>query len=98
MGFAYFPDGDHADADELEPGISQTASNCEANNTCPSPLYFRDGLFLGDPLDKTNFGLDVYEPEFFLGITTWSGSEYSVMLTFDDEAYTNDIFYFCHVR
>lgn len=99
MGFAYFPDGAHDDADELEPGISQTGSNCVINNTCPTPLYFRDGVFLGDPLDKSNFGLDVYEPEFFLGITTWSGSgEYSVMLTFDDEAYTNDIFYFCHIH
>ena len=99
MGFAYFPDGAHDDKDELEPGISQTGSNCVSNSTCPTPLYFRDGEFLGNPLDKADFGLDVYEPEFFLGVPTWSAvGEYSVMLTFDDEAYTNDIFYFCHVR
>jgi hypothetical protein len=98
IGFAYFPDGAHVDADELEPGITQTGSTCVADNTCPTPLYFRDGVFLGNPLDKSDFGLDVYEPDFFLGITTWSGSgEYSAMLIFDDEAYTDDIFYFCHV-
>jgi hypothetical protein len=99
MGFAYFPDGAHEDLDELEPGVTQTGSNCVADNTCPTPLYFRDGVFLGNPFDKSDFGLDLYEPEFFLGITTWTANgEYSVMLTFDDEAYTNDIFYFCHVR
>jgi hypothetical protein len=98
MGFAYFPDGAHDDADELEPGISQTGSNCTEDNTCPTPRYFRDGKFLGNTFDKANFGLDVYEPEFFLGVHTWSAAgEYSIVLTFDDEAYTNDIFYFCHV-
>ena len=99
MGFAYFPDGAHDEKDELEPVISQTGSNCVTNNTCPTPLYFLDGVFLGDPLDASNFGLDVYEPDFFLGVTTWAGKgEYSIMLKFDDENYTNDLFYFCHVR
>ena len=98
MGFAYFPDGAHDDKDELEPGISQTGSSCVTNNTCPTPLYFLDGTFLGNPLDRSDFGLDVYEPDFFLGIAGWSGKgEYNVMLTFDDETFTNDIFYFCHV-
>ena len=99
MGFAYFPDGAHDDKDELEPGITQTGSDCTSNNTCPTPLYFRGGAFLGDPMDRANFGLDVYEPGFFLGITDWvGGGEYSVQLTFGDEAYKKDIFYFCHVR
>lgn len=97
MGFAYFPDGAHDDKDELEPGISQTSSNCVSNNTCPTPRYHRNGVYLGD--DDADFGLDVYEPEFFLGIVDWTAAgTYSIELTFDDETYTNDIFYFCHIH
>ena len=41
---------------------------------------------------------DVYEPEFFNPLVDWSGREaYSIQLTFNDYAYTKDIFYFCHV-
>ena len=99
MGFAYFPDGAHDEKDELEPGITQTGSNCVSTNTCPTPQYYLDDAFLGDPLDASDFGLDVYEPDFFLGITTWAAKgEYSIQLNFDDENYKNDIFYFCHVR
>jgi hypothetical protein len=99
MGFAYFPDGAHDDKDELEPGVSQTSSNCVSNNTCPTPRYFRGGEFLGNGVDSADFGLDVYEPEFFRSVVEWSGKgPYTIQLNFDDETYTKDIFYFCHVR
>ena len=41
LGFAYFPDGDHAGADELEPGIVPpgSSSDCATNMTCPAPMY-----------------------------------------------------------
>jgi hypothetical protein len=99
MGFAYFPDGDHDGKDELEPAITQTSSNCAANFTCPHPRYFRSGEFLGSSVDPSDFGLDVYEPDFSLSIVHWSGvGPYTIELMFDDETYTQDIFYFCHVR
>jgi hypothetical protein len=99
LGFAYFPVGVHHGPNELEPGSAESSSTCVTNNTCPTPMYFRNGMFLGDGNDTSNFGVDAYRSDFFLGISEWSGNgEYSVMLTFDDEDYTNDIFYFCHVR
>jgi hypothetical protein len=97
MGFAYFPDGDHDGKDELEPTITQTGSNCPATNSCPSPRYFRNDAFLG--LEGTaDFGLDVYEPEFFLSLPNWAaGGERFIQLNFNDDKYGKDIFYFCHV-
>jgi hypothetical protein len=98
MGFAYMPDGAHANNDELEPAISQTGSVCFEDNSCPSPKYMRGGVFLG--VNGTeNFGLDVYESEFFASPVDWtSAGTYSITLTFDDVNYSKDIFYFCHVR
>jgi hypothetical protein len=99
MGFAYFPDGDHDGKDELEPGISLSGIDCVSPNSCPSPRYFRNGKFLGDPNDLTDFGLDVYEPEFFRGLVEWTTvGFYTIELNFDDFEYDKDIFYFCHVR
>lgn len=101
MGFAYFPDGAHDNVDELEPTISKSPTNtsCIETSSCPRPRYFRDKMFLGAPMDPNDFGLDVYEPEFTRSIVDWSGAgEYTIQLTFDDETYTKDIFYFCHVR
>jgi hypothetical protein len=99
MGFAYFPDGDHAGKDELEPSITQSGSDCATTSTCPTPRYFRDGVFLGNPDDSADFGLDVYENEFFREIVDWRKvGVYSIELNFDDVAYDKDIFYFCHVR
>jgi hypothetical protein len=99
MGFAYFPDGAHDDKDELEPGISKSGSSCASTSTCPSPRYFRNGKFLGNPDDPSDFGLDVYEPEFFRGLVEWKNlGVYTIELNFDDVDYDQDIFYFCHVR
>jgi hypothetical protein len=99
MGFAYFPDGAHDDKAELEPAVSlNSTSNCKTTFSCPTPLYYLDGKLLG-VAGTNDFGLDAYEPDFFLPIPEWSKrGTYSVALSFDDEAYTKDIFYFCHVR
>ena len=74
---AYFPDGAHADADELEPGIAPpgSSSTCADSMTCPAPMYYIEKEYKGtysnnaDLQDVTtgedNFGLDDYEPLFF---------------------------------
>jgi len=69
-------------------------------------MYLKDGDYLGEysnnaavapitPID--NFGLDDYEPEFFFDPLTWNTAKYSVALKYDDDDFTDDIFYFCHV-
>ena len=49
LGFAYYPDGAHAEADELEPGIVPpgSTSTCGATMSCPAPMYFMDGNYQG---------------------------------------------------
>jgi hypothetical protein len=45
-----------------------------------------------------DFGLDVYEPQFFAGALDWNAAgDYSVALKFDVNDFDDDIFYFCHV-
>ena len=110
LGFAYYPDGDHAGLDELEPSIPPPDSgrDCGETMTCPAPMYFLNGQHLGyysnDPdvlppiTNKTYFGLDDYEPRFYYPFDQWLGlGKFSVNLRFDQD-YNRDIFYFCHVR
>ena len=110
LGFAYFPDGAHADLDELEPAIPppDSGSDCGTTMTCPAPMYFLNGQYLGlysnDPdvlpptTNQTYFGLDDYEPLFFYPLDQWlEMGKFSVNLRFDQD-YNRDIFYFCHVR
>jgi len=112
LGFAYFPDGAHADVDELEPGIVPpgSSSTCDTTMSCPAPMYYVDDRYLGtysnnaDLLAVTenqdNFGLDDYEPKFFHPIPEWAGyGTFHVFLKFDaDTDYNKDIFYFCHIH
>jgi hypothetical protein len=109
MGFAYFPDGAHDDKEELEPGVGLGHDpSCATDKTCPAPMYFLNGEYLGEfsniprikpPTTGTeNFGLDEYEPLFFRPLPEWAGfGEFSIKLRFDDFSYQKDIFYFCHV-
>jgi len=108
LGFAYYADGAHDDVDELEPGIDPTASTgCADTNTCPAPMYLNSGNYLGKysniaeitPITgDEDFGLDVYEPQFFANPIDWSGAgQYEVALKFD-HTYDKDIFYFCHIH
>jgi uncharacterized protein (DUF305 family) len=104
LGFAYFADGAHNDVDELEPGITQTSDSCASTNQCDAPKYYSGTTYLGAYDQDTanndgDFGLDVYEPEFFLARDDWlAAGTYSVKLTITDTAYTDDIFYFCHIH
>ena len=70
-------------------------------------MYMRSGEYLGVYSNNENihpitgdedFGLDVYEPEFFANPLDWtSAGKYKVALKFDVDDFTQDIFYFCHV-
>jgi hypothetical protein len=110
LGFAYFPDGDHDDKEELEPGIPPPLSDidCASSLTCPAPIYMlnekRLGNYSNDPTvaarssDEVGFGLDLYEPMFFYPYDQWlAQGVFSIYLRFD-QVYDKDIFYFCHVR
>ena len=110
MGFAYYADGAHDDKDELEPGVAPygTNSTCAKTLTCPAPMYFKNGTYLGkysnipEIANVTkgieNFGLDFYEPRFFHSLPDWIGyGAFEVKLRFDNEDFVGDLFYFCHV-
>jgi len=112
LGFAYYPDGAHEGVDELEPGIAPpgSSSTCTDDDAflCPAPMYLKDGTYLGVYSNNAgikaetgdeDFGLDVYEPEFFATSVDWSeAGTYSVALLFDVDEFTDDIFYFCHIH
>jgi len=110
MGFAYAVDGALEGSDELEPGITPpgSSSTCADDLTCPAPIYFKDGVMLGnytnlstDPADYSgteNFGLDDYEPDFFYPLPDWAAGSYSIKLKFDQDDIDQDIFYFCHIH
>jgi hypothetical protein len=71
-------------------------------------MYIKGGEYLGeysnnadiaDVTDSDNFGLDDYEPEFFLSPITWAtAGTYEIALKFDVDDFTDDIFYFCHIH
>jgi hypothetical protein len=62
-------------------------------------LYHLNGQFLGDTdTNPEDFGLDNYEPKFFLPLLDWIGQgTFSINVTFDDTSIDQDAFYFCHV-
>ena len=97
MGFAYGPDGAFDDQEELEPGITVILSDCKKDLSCPRPMYMIDGEYLGKA-GTDNFGLDDYEPKFFLPLLDWiDQGTFSINVNFN-ETISQDIFYFCHVR
>lgn len=103
LGWAYFVDGAHEDVDELEPSISQSGNGCTGSNSCQAPMYYKNGVFAGAGTypasgNDGDFGLDAYEPEFFIRKEDWLGTNYFVALTLTDTAYATDIFYFCHIH
>lgn len=110
IGFSYFADGAHVGVDELEPGIAPGDSNCAENMSCPAPMYWMNGIYMGQysntdhlvPVNENgsdDFGLDAVEPLFFFPLEEWgSYGPFVTSLTFDDENFDQDIFYFCHVH
>ncbi|KAL7502179.1 hypothetical protein ACHAWX_000484 [Stephanocyclus meneghinianus] len=112
LGFAYYPDGEHAGLDELEPGIVPPGSsaNCSTDLTCPAPMYHLNDQYLGTYLNfdvensgedhYAHFGLEEYESMFQHPITEWIRyGKLSAYLKFDANIeYTKDIFYFCHIH
>ena len=42
--------------------------------------------------------MDHYEALFNRPITEWAGMTFQVLLNFNDDTYTEDIFYFCHIH
>ena len=49
-------------------------------------------------VQSEDFGLDHYEPKFFHPFGDWmSYGPFEIMLRFDVEDFSQDIFYFCHV-
>jgi hypothetical protein len=114
LGFAYYADGAHDDKDELEPGIVPpgSASECGGDDSCPAPMYYENGVYLGkysnlptpndisqnEELEDDDFGLDHYEPKFFLPFGVWQGfGDFTITVRFDVDDFTQDMFYFCHV-
>merc|ERR1740124_1057852 len=85
-----------------------SASKCGDDNTCPAPMYINSGKYLGkysniDEVAPSNgdedFGLDVYEPQFFASPGDWQeAGKYEVALKFDVTDFTKDIVYFCHIH
>lgn len=113
LGFAYYPDGAHDDADELEPGVSPGGkdgeSGCASSLTCPAPMYFIGHNYLGSysniedvaavTVGEDDFGLDTYEKLFFHPVPEWASiPKFNVKLRFDDYTYDKDLFYFCHIH
>jgi len=109
LGFAYFTDGAHEEVDELEPSITQSGNACADDNTCDAPMYFKGSNYLGvynnavgtTLVGDEDFGLDVYEPQFFIRYEDWVGdpaSKWNVKLTLTDASFNDDIFYFCHIH
>jgi len=110
LGLAYAADGALLDNPELEPCVAPpgTGNECEDTCTCPAPMYFKNGVYLGefsndeDILPVTegvdNFGLDDYEPLFFYPFGQWlEEGLFSVNLKFTED-FNRDIFYFCHIH
>jgi hypothetical protein len=99
LGFSYYPDGAHANADELEPTIVPpgSSSTCDTDSSCPAPMYHMNEEYLGSYSNNVNissehisdnasedFGLDNYEPMFFHPLTEWIGyGNFAVYLKFD---------------
>lgn len=98
LGFAWGPDGALDDQDELEPTIDRTGLlGCASSATCPSPKYYLNNEFLGEG-GTENFGLDSYEPKFFLPLLDWiDQGRFEVDLTIEGAFFEQDAFYFCHV-
>jgi len=108
LGFAYEADGAHVPVDELEPGIARGGNICDETASCPAPMYFKDGEYVGSysniadiktpTTNDEDFGLDAVEPLFFHPFGDWqSYGVFETYLNYDFDL-TQDFFYFCHIH
>jgi len=107
LGFAWYVDGAHVDADELEPTIAppNAPAGYDCGDDCPAPRYQLDGAPI-TPVSASgeDFGLDDYEPLFFYPFADWvdQGTFSVVAPSVGDAANVdpsnNDLFYFCHIH
>lgn len=108
IGFSYEADGAHAGVDELEPGIAPGNASCADTLSCPAPMYWMNGTYVGNysnipdlvpipDVPSDDFGLGNVEPLFFHPLSHWIGYGHFVTALNFDVPYDKDIFYFCHV-
>merc|ERR1712161_58546 len=110
LGFAWYVDGAHVDADELEPTIkppnAPSGYSCGGLALdCPAPRYQLDGAPITPASEfGEDFGLDDYEPLFFYPFADWvdkgtfSVVAPSVQNPKQVDPMNNDFFYFCHIH
>jgi hypothetical protein len=68
MGFAYFPDGAHDDKEELEPGVGLGHDpSCATDKTCPAPMYFLNGEYLGEFSNISNQTTNNWNRKLWIG-------------------------------
>ena len=61
-------------------------------------VYSNNDIIAPTTSGEDDFGLDVYEPQFFYPLLDWIGmGDWKVALKLDVEDGTQDMFYFCHV-
>jgi len=101
LGISYEHDG------SMEPGSIPGDDECADTLTCPAPMYFQNGEYVGVYSNNENiapikgdddFGLDAVEDFFKYPLGNWEDlGPFKVALNFD-VAYDQDIFYYCHMH
>jgi len=71
-----------------------TYSNIDSDDVAVSEMH-GGGTGVKVTTGEDDFGLDVYEPAFFLRREDWLADKYSVKVTLTDKDFTEDFFYFC---
>jgi hypothetical protein len=103
LGFAYYPDGAHLGAPELEyPNPADCALpefGCDPAVATQAPLYGIDGAYTAFDGNWAANGLELYEPAFqVLDQAAWAAVAYTVKLTIPVGSKTQTLFYFCHIH
>merc|ERR1712238_291601 len=107
-----------AQGENVDIAITQCDEVCTYPDAlCPAPMYYTGNKYLGEYSNNPmfgftasdDFGLDAYEPQFFLPLLTWKGTPreedpegpgyYQAALFIpEEEEFDGDFFYFCHIH
>merc|ERR1712238_233466 len=107
-----------AQGENVDIAITQCDEVCTYPDAlCPAPMYYTGNKYLGEYSNNPmfgftasdDFGLDAYEPQFFLPLLTWKGTPseedpegpgyYKAALFIpEEEEFDGDFFYFCHIH